>query len=173
MTTPPIPAVWREAEEVFRPLAAFTRVAKQHFGDGEIVNLEVREDRSSLSHRHYFAAINEVWQNLPDALVEEFPTSEHLRKRALIKAGYRDERTVLCTSKAMAARVAAFVRPMDEYALVSVSGSAVVVLTAKSQSMRAMGKETFQASKDAVLGILADLIETDPEALRQRAKEAA
>lgn len=82
---------------------------------------------------------------------------EHLRKYALIRTGHRDERTIVCASKAEARRVAAFVKPLDEFALVLVNEASVSVYTAKSQSLRAMGKTAFQQSKDDVLGFLAQI----------------
>ena len=60
--------------------------------------------------------------------------------------------------------MAAFVRPMDEHAVVLISEAVVSVYTAQSQSFRAMGKERFQASKDAVLEALADMIGVETSA---------
>lgn len=145
----------------FEPLPAFRRKANEAFGAGEVVTLAPVEDRSAASHRHYFASINEAWQSLPEDMAQQFASADHLRKAALIRAGYRDERSIVCASKAEAARVAAFIKPMDDYAVVSVSGTAVVVLTAKSQSMRAMGKEAFGESKEAVLNVLAEMLGVD------------
>jgi hypothetical protein len=54
---------------------------------GEIITVEEVKERSAKSHRHYFAVINEAWQNLPEDLADEFPNAEALRKRALIKNG--------------------------------------------------------------------------------------
>src|SRR6185437_11405948 len=143
------------------------RAADRQYVVGEVYNLDHREDRSSASHAHYFAAVNEAWENLPDHLAERLATAEHLRKYALIATGYRDERSIVCSSKAEAQRLAAFIRPMDDFAVVSVSERLVVVLTAKSQSYRAMGKATFQKSKDDVLGYVANLIGTTTEALER------
>jgi hypothetical protein len=82
--------------------------------------------------------------------LEEFPTAEVLRKKMLIRAGYADERSIVCASKAEAQRVAAFVKPMDEYAVVTVREAVVRVYTAQSQSIKAMGAKPFpdiQASR--------------------------
>lgn len=158
-TAPPIPCVFTGGPEgAFQPLPAFRRKAAEYYGAGEVVELIPHEDRSIASHRHYFAAINECFRSLPEELASRFRSADHLRKAALIQAGYRDERSVVCGSKAEAQRIAAFIQPMDDFAIVSVSGAAVVVLTAKSQSMRAMGKETFAASKEAVLNVLGEML---------------
>jgi hypothetical protein len=47
----------------------------------------------------------------------------------------------------------------------------VTVLTALSQSRRAMGKKRFQASKDAVLAFVAELIGTSPATLAKEASD--
>ena len=94
---------------------------------GEEYRVDPEEERSIASHNHFFMAVNEAWRNLPEHLTEQFPTSESLRKRALIKAGYFDSRSIACSTKAEALRVAAFVRPMDEHAVVVVSKAVVSV----------------------------------------------
>ncbi len=148
-------------------------VAARQYEKGEVYPLEVREDRSANSHRHYFAAVNEGWQNLPEIETERFPSPDHLRRWLLIKAGYYDERTIVVGSKAEAQRVAAFVKPMDAYAVVVAKEATVVVFTAKSQSMKAMGKADFQRSKDAVLELLAEMIGVERKALDRNAGGAA
>jgi hypothetical protein len=140
---------------------------------GEAYQLEMRSDRSEASHRAYFAAIHECWINLPEHMLEQFPTSEHLRKFALIRSGYRDERSIVCSSAAEAKQVAGFVKPMDDFAVVSSDGPLVTVWTAKSQSYRAMPKGEFQASKQAVLDYLAGMIGTTPRALVDNAATVA
>ena len=147
--------------------------ADRQFVVGEEYRLGVIEERSVNSHNHYFAALNDAWKNLPEEFSVNFPSVEHLRKWALIKGGYRDERSVACTSKAEAIRLAAFIKPMDSYAIISVSECSVVVYTAKSQSQKAMGKKDFQESKDKVLNVVSQLIGVSTDDLRQNAGQAA
>lgn len=125
---------------------------------GEVYTLDVVLGRSGNSHRHFFAQVHDLWLTLPEGVADRFPSSEHLRKWALIKAGYADERSIVCSTPAEASRVAAFVRPIDTYAVVTVSDYVVRVFTAKSQSYRAMGAKDFQSSKTAVLDVVADLL---------------
>src|SRR6185503_10225916 len=148
-------------------------LADRQFVVGETYPMEVHEDRSRQSHQHYFAAIEDCWQNLPEAVAEEFPTSEHLRKYALIKAGYCERRSIVCPSPAEAERVAAFVKPIDEFALVEITGPVVTVYTAKSQSLRAMGKADFQKSKQAVLDILSAMVGVEASELKANTGRAA
>ena len=166
---PPLDFIW-DGESHFpeRP-----RLADRYYVVGQKYRLVPHEDRSMRSHRYYFASINEAWKNLPEDLAERFPTSEHLRKFALIKAGFRDERSIVAASKAEAQRVAAFVRPIDEYAVVAVREAVVTIYTAKSQSTRAMGKKVFRESADRVLDIVSAMIGTSTDTLRQNAEKAA
>lgn len=163
MTIPPIYFQW-DGEAM---IPKIPRLADKHYVVGETYSLIPHEDRSLASHRHYFASINEAHQNLPEDLQERLPTPEALRKYALIRAGFRDERSIACASKAEAQRVAAFVKPMDEFAIVTVEEATVTVYTAKSQSMKAMGKKVFDESKDAVLRVISEMIGTDAATLNQ------
>lgn len=153
---------FRWTGEAMAPLSAFARRCDAAFVIGEVYNLEAIEQRSAKSHAHFFASVNTAWQSLPENLTEQFPTSEHLRRWCLIRAGFRQSRDIVASSKAEAQRIAAFVKPMDTYAVVTTRECVVTVWTAESQSMRAMGKQRFQESKDAVLSLLAALIGTDP-----------
>lgn len=103
----------------------------------------------------------------------EYPTPEHLRKRALIQAGYYNETIVDAGSKAAALRMAAFIRPIDDFAIVFVRDCFVVRRTAKSQSRRAMKRDEFQDSKQKIMDIVADMIGTDAATLQDNAEQAA
>ena len=159
--------------DVMIPLKRFAKLCDDQFVIGEEYRLEVREDRSMRSHSHFFAELTEVWRNLSDEHAERFPTMDHLRRWCLIKAGYRDERSIVCSSKAEAQRVAAFMRPADEFAVVTVNEAVVTFYTAKSQSVRAMGRKDFQESKQAVLDIAAGMIGVSRDDLRRNAGRTA
>lgn len=138
----------------FTPRTPFQkRLAAERFGEGEEVLLSVENERSMRSHRHYFAAIREMWLSLPEVFALEpwAQSPEHLRKRALIRTGFCDTSEVICSSVAEARRVAAFMDPIDPYSLVLAQGPRVVRYVARSQSVKAMGAATFAESKDAVL----------------------
>lgn len=161
------PLAMRWEGDVMRPLNP--KAADRQYVVGEVYNLEHREERSAASHRAYFASLNDAFDNLPHDLAERWPTVDHFRRYVLIRTGYRDERTIIASSKAEARRIAAFIKPMDEFAVVSVHDAAVVVWTAKSQSMRAMGKAEFNASKDAVLNFVAEMIGVEPQQIERAA----
>lgn len=143
------------------------RAADREYVVGETYTLVAEEPRSSAQHRMFFASVNECWKNLPDSMAEQYPDAETLRKKALIRCGYCDERSIVCSSKAEARRMAAFIEPMDRYAIVAVSGSVVTVWTPKSQSVRAMGKVQFAESVEKVLAFCADLIGVTPDELKR------
>lgn len=143
------------------------RRADKTFVVGQRYSLVQHEERSSASHNHEFAWLKEAWQSLPEHLAERFPTSEHLRKWALIRAGYSDSHTIVCSSKAEAARVAAFIRPMDEFAVVIVQNATVTRYTAKSQSKKAMGAKEFYESKERIMEVVARMLNVEPQELPQ------
>ena len=140
---------------------------------GEIYHLAVEEPRSSASHRAYFASIRECWLNLSDDQMQRWPYPDALRKWALIAAGFRDERFVVCGSPEEACKIAAFMRPIDPHAVVAVEGSTVIYATARSQSVRAMDRDEFKASKEAVLNLIASEIGVSAETLLNNTGKAA
>jgi hypothetical protein len=171
-TPPPLPLVY-EGDGVFRAPPRFKGVCAEHFGQGEVITFVAHEERSLKSHGHYFAVLHEIWLNLPEDLSDRWINEDQFRKHALIATGHRDERSIVCASKAEAQRVAAFLKPMDEYAVVLVREAVITVYTAKSQSMRAMGKEAFAKSKDDVLSWAAAQAETSVGAAAENARRVA
>lgn len=168
----PLIFTWTD-DGTMRPHDRFAKLADREFCIGQDYRMEVREERSLQSHSHYFASLSEAWSNLPEHEAERFPTSEHLRKWCLIKTGFADERSIVCASKAEAQRLGAFIRPMDDYAVVTVSEAVVTVYTAKSQSLKAMGKKDFQRSKEAVLEIAWALVGLSASDAEQHVGKAA
>lgn len=161
------PMVFSWDGEAMRPV--HPRLADRHYVIGETYRLAIHEDRSRASHSHYFACIAEAHASLPDEMAERWPTPEHLRKFALIRAGYCDTHTLVASSKAEAQRIAAFIRPSDEFAVVEVRDATVTRYVARSQSERAMGRKEFQASKDAVLDVIAGLLGVTADEMRSAA----
>lgn len=157
--------VWESERSAMVPTGRFAHIAAQTFEDGQRYNMDVIEERSQATHNHYFASLHSAWVNLPESIADNFKNEEHLRKYALIKCGFYDSHTLVCASKAEAQRVAEFMRPLDEFGIVVAKEATVTRYAAKSQSLRAMGKEDFAKSKEAVLDFLANLIGTTTKAL--------
>jgi hypothetical protein len=163
-TAPPLAFQWDG--EAMKPING--RRADAFYTVGERYIMAPVSQRSDATHKHEFAWLREAWMSLPDHLAEKFPTPEHLRKWALIRAGYSDSHTITCASKAEALRVAAFIRPIDEFAVVITNGATVTRYTAKSQSRRAMGAKEFQDSKTAIMEVVAKLLGVEADQLPQR-----
>jgi hypothetical protein len=161
---------WDEAASAM--IAKWPKLAAQRFDNGADYLLAPVEHRSDQNHKHEFAWIREAWLNLPEALADEYASPEHLRKRALIMAGFYVETILDVGSHAAALRVAQFARGEDEYAVAVVRGGVVVVRKAKSQSKRTMDKAEFQASKTAILDIIAGMIGVSPETLNKQDAKA-
>jgi len=149
--------------EVMKPLSP--ALADKAYCVGETYLLVNHEQRSAISHRHEFAWIREAWKTLPENLAMQFPTPEHLRKRALVDAGFYDETVIDAGSKAAALRVCSYIKVEDDFKLVFVRDHFVIIRKAKSQSHRAMGKVDFQRSKEAILGIISDMLGVAPDQL--------
>lgn len=115
------------------------------------------KQRTQASHNHQFAAIHDLWHNLPasHAGAPYAASAEAFRKHGLVETGHCDVET-LVFEDAKAARdaapyIAALARRAHGYALVIARGPLVICTTPHSQSYRAMGKELFERSKADVL----------------------
>lgn len=164
------PFKWDADAAVMVPLRR--TAALRYYVDEQTYLLEEVQERSLNSHNHYFAELHAAWINLPDDQAERFLNEEHFRKFCLIKTGYSDERQIVCSTKAEAERIGAFVRSMSPYTLVTVKDRIVTAYEAKSQSYRSMSKAEFTASKAAVLDYAASLIGTTRKQLEQNASPA-
>jgi len=159
-----------EGEGEFRAASNYhARRADLTYVVHEVYPLQVEQQRSQATHNHFFAAIANAHANLPDDLLEVYPTPEHLRKKALVRKGYRHEREYVCESKTAAVELVKTIRPLDDYAIIEARENVVRIWTAKSQSKKAMPAGEFQRSKSDVLDYVADLIGVSPDELGKAA----
>jgi hypothetical protein len=174
MTHPPLTYEW--TGESFKPATPFHATqADRYFVVGGLYHLSVEEPRSTRSHRHYFAAIREAWLNLSEEQTMRWPSPDALRKWALIACGYRSLRSIACSSRHEATKMAAFLKPLDPYSLVSVNENIVLYATALSQTQHganAMDKETFEQSKKDVLDCISAQIAVSAETLMRNTERA-
>lgn len=171
MTFAPLLCEW--TGEAFRPLGRYATEADRQLVVGERHKITEWSDRSDATHRHEFAWLREAWQNLPESIADLYPSPEHLRKRALIQAGYFNEMVIDAGSNAAAIRVSRGFMAHDEFCVAVVRGSIVAVRTAKSQSRRSMDRKEFQASKTAIMEIVSQLLGVSPADLEHNAERAA
>lgn len=170
MSDAPVILCRYEGEGEFKAVnTVWSRRADAAYVIGEQYYIEPRLGRSGNSHRHYFATVNEAWQNLPDDLAKRWPTADHLRRYCLIKTGFYTSHQLVCSNKREAARVASFMLPTAEYSVITVDGKIVTRFDAKTQSYKAMDKAEFQASKSAVLEYLSELIGAERAELERSA----
>jgi hypothetical protein len=163
-----IPILYEWSGDFMKPLLRFQRRCNEQFVVGQVYRLVEEEERSHASHAHYFACITEAWRTLPEDIADRFPTAESLRKWALIKTGFADVRSTVYETANDAKMAATLLGLYNEHAVIIAKGCVVSVYVAKSQSTRAMDKATFQASKTAVLGLVASMIGvTSAELARQ------
>jgi hypothetical protein len=140
------------------------------YGQGEIINVEEVQERSLKSHARYFAQLSSAWKSLPEHLADNFASADHLRKWALIKAGYRTESHLTgFKTNAEAVATAAFIGKLDGFCICEVRDRTITVYQAESQSIRAMKKERFQRSVEDVERIVSNLIGADVTELEKAA----
>lgn len=140
--------------------------------EGETVMVSIERARSPQSHRHQFAWIKDAWASLPEHL-QDMPwaeTPETLRKHALVATGYHQTTIVDCGGVATAQRIKGVLLAAETkahgYAIAQVRGPVLTVWTPESQSLRAMGRERFQASKTAIMDWIAAQLGVTAEDLR-------
>lgn len=122
------------------------------------------KQRSTQSHNHQFAAIVDLWHNLPHshASAPYAVSADAFRKHGLIQGGFCDVDVIDCENHTVALATAPVVakhaRKAHGYALTVVRGPLVVCSTPHSQSFKAMGKDKFHESKQAVIDWAESLI---------------
>ena len=142
------------------PTPQALRSCQERFSPGTVYAVEAIDERSHAAHARFFARINELWQNLPEIMQHDYPSSEHLRKRALIETGYATEQVHTCQTKAEAQRFAKLIRTREEFSIVIVSGDVIRIFAPMSQSFAEMGSKKFYQSAEAVEGWILALIDS-------------
>lgn len=143
--------------------------ADAEFVIGQVYSMEEWLDRSEQSHDHAFAWLGEAFKHLPEPYASQFPSVTHLRKRALIDAGFYNEFAVHVGSEKDALALAADFQSNDPYSVCVVRGRYVVRRTARSMKRSLMDKKDFQAAKQAILEIVAEMIGVPPDELQREA----
>lgn len=157
--------------EAMRPVSpSWARKCDERFVVGAEYRMTELQEMSERSRRHFHAVVREAWLSLPDELAAEFETDEHLRKHCTIKAGFHEKRSIHCDSIQEARKVAAFVRPMNNYAIVTTNEHVVTVWTALST--QGLEHKTFQRLKDGCLEEISKLLGTDAATLNQQGANA-
>lgn len=136
---------------VMVPHTRFAPLCERQFEAGEDYALTTFERPSTRSQGHFFAVVRAVWDNMPESLAKRFPSSEHLRKWALVEVGHATEAVYVLDSEKDAGIFAKAMRKADHYAVIMLSGNVVKVFTAKSMKPSLFhNKAEYQELKDRV-----------------------
>lgn len=154
---------------VMIPLPRFKRLCDQQFEVNEEYPLVILENRSLASHNHYFAALHEGYMNLAEEYAQEFDSIEHLRHWCLCREGFCTQDRYELNTAEDARTLLKVLKAQNKSTIVKVTGSTVIVYTPESQSMAAMKKDKFEASKKAVLARVASMANTTPAELKKNA----
>jgi hypothetical protein len=168
----PIRFQW-DGEAMVPATRYWAKCADKRYVVGETYTMDEIYARSKASHDHFFAVVDKAWETLNDRQAAQYPNAEKLRRVALIRTGFRDEKQYVCESEDEAMRLAVALKDtITPYQIIDISGPVVTLFTAKSQDHRHMDKQEFQASKEAVLRWIGDLIGVDPTTLSQQSEAA-
>lgn len=172
MTDAPFPLLWRDG--AFWPATPYqaTRCA-EHFEIGGKYALIEYQPRNMPRHAALFAQLDEVWEQLPEGMADDFPTQDHLRAFALIKTGWHDRTSYILKDADEALKLAGDLRRRSQFSLVVVSGATVDFYEPKSQAVRAMKDPEFVKSMNDVLDYAANLVGIDRNTLKENAGQAA
>lgn len=169
----PRPILFVRVDNHMVPLPRFQRVFDEQFAVNEEYPMMVSEERSMSSHRGYFAQIKEAFDNLAEEYANGFPSPEHMRTAALVEAGYCTETNYVMDSPKDARQLGIALRRLSPLAIIRISGNVVKHFEAESQSVAAMKKERFEASKRAVLELVASMARTTSAELKKNAGRSA
>lgn len=168
------PLKWRWTGSEMEPVGQRAKnEADRQFVIGAVYRLVEERERSEISHKHEFAWLRTAWKNLPENIADEYPSPDHLRKAALIEAGFFTQTITDVGTNAAALRMVPIIKAKDQFCVVIVRGPILVVRDAMSQRKRAMPPDVFQRSKQAILEIVAQMIGVSPETLSRNAEKAA
>lgn len=166
----PRPVFLRWDGDVFTPEPSFKHYCSRDYVVGEVYPMLPVEERSQASHNFYFAAVAEGFNNLTEENAKRFPTREHLRHWCLVQCGYCSETHYALANSKEARKLAADIRRMSEYAVISIRKDTLIVWEAESQSRAAMKKEMFEKSKQDVLDMIGSMARTTRPQLEKEAK---
>ncbi len=167
----PVVCIWDGNAMI--PLPRFKRVCDAQFEVNEEYPLMIVENRSMASHNHFFAALHEGYLNLAEEYAQEFDSEEHLRAWCLCKEGFCTVETYVLNTAEDARKMRQAMKRENPITIIAVTGNVAKVYRPESQSIAAMKKERFEASKAAVLSRVASMARTTVTELKKNAGRSA
>jgi hypothetical protein len=159
--------------EHWTPLPYFKPQATRQLKPGHIYRIELVEIRSKQSHDHLFACLGVAFDNLPEAHANRWQTPDQLRKWCLCQTAFRDTQEFHAPSHAEAIRLATHFAQLREFSVCEIRNNMVLRHTPHSQDYAHMADREFQASKSAVLNVLANILGVPAEDLQREGGQAA
>ena len=132
---------------------------------GECYRLDIYNERSEAFHGKYFATISEAWTHLPMPWDQMLPTPEHLRKYALIKAGWCDSIIMPMKSKTDAIASVHAMKLLDAYCIATATGNVLTIWKARSQRKAFQSAKEFYETAVRVFDVIGGIIGVDPLSL--------
>lgn len=115
-------------------------------------------ERSTESHNHYFAKLEELFSTLPEETAARFRNIDHFRSWCLIHEGFANEQCLFESSPSEAQVAARTLRKREPFSMVDVSGTVVRIWSAESQARNVMSRKRFEESKQKVLELAEHLV---------------
>lgn len=160
--------------KVMVPHNRFARLCNRQFELEEDYALGPVDNVPGRSRASFFMSVHNAWDSLPEDSDEVFASEEHLRKRALVKAGWADHSVTNWKTKADARRHAVDLRKIDGYAVIAVNGEGdswtVDVWVARSIAAGQIKGEEFKGVKMRAERWLASLSGCTTEELKAAAR---
>lgn len=167
----PVIFVWTP-EGAMVPLPRFRKLCDELYAVHAEYALIEHHGRNMRQHRAYFASLNDIFDNLAEQYDGVFPSPEHLREWALCQTEFCTVTHEAYETRKDALQAARALRKLAPYAVISVVGTTLVTKHAMSQSVRAMGKEEFEASCKAVLDVVAGMARMTPAEARKEGQRS-
>jgi len=152
------------------PLPRFVQLATRQYEVGEQYAMGPVENIPGRSRAPLFIAVKEAWNNLPED-DKRFPSDEHLRKRALVAAGWAHHTQHVLDTVADAIKVVEGFRKLDAYAVIKRSENVVDVWIAKSIGAGAITAEDWKVVKQRALDFVAEVANTTRTELEKHVKQ--
>jgi hypothetical protein len=183
MIMQPVHFTWREVDitdadgvvtrtYAMVPSLRYRRIAERQFGGGGEYALEPVTERSAASHSQYFAALHDLYQNVPEQMQARWPNEAHFRAWLLMETGWCNE--FECKKESLPHVKKFLLDNKLEFArLFNLKNGMVLVRYPKSQSRKAMGSADFERSKKDVLDLASSLVGTTRTEAMKNAGRAA
>ena len=154
------------------PHARFNALCKRQFVGNEDYALGPVEGVPTKSRAAFFACIGEAWDQLADDN-QRYPSKEHLRHVALVKAGWATHSQTVMETPKDARLFAIGMRKASEYAVIVVKGCVVDVWVAKSIATGQIHGDKWKEIMGKALDWVATLARTTRAELEANAGRAA